>query len=97
MSVSPVEKSLRKLVRDYQALNPATVAELRAVPSALDFSRFTSANRPLVVRRAGQTEPIPALERWTDEYVVEKLAGRELAISVTPEGCVSLLSVPPPD
>ncbi|BGO90725.1 hypothetical protein NBRC10512_000665 [Rhodotorula toruloides] len=86
MSISPIEKSLRKLVRDYQALNPASVAELSAVPSALDFARFTSANRPLVVRRAGQTERIRALERWTDDYLVEQLAGRALSISVTPRG-----------
>ncbi|BGO98541.1 hypothetical protein NBRC10513v2_002935 [Rhodotorula toruloides] len=86
MSVSPVEKSLRKLVRDYQALNSATVTELSTIPSALDFARFTSANRPLVVRRAGQMERIRALERWTDDYLVEQLAGRELAISVTPKG-----------
>ncbi|BGP23844.1 phospholipase A2 [Rhodotorula toruloides] len=86
MSVDPVERILRELVRDYQALNPALVAELTAVPSALDFARFTSANRPLILRRAGQTEQIPALERWTDEYLVGRLAEGALSISVTPEG-----------
>lgn len=82
------EGVLRKLVREYQDHNSSTVAELEAVPTPLAFSRFVAANRPVVIRGAGKETQVPALERWTDEYLVDKLAERELEVSVTPEGRV---------
>lgn len=60
--------------------------ELETVPTALEFARFVAANRPCVIRRGAQQQQLPALDRWTDEYLVEKLADRALRISATPSG-----------
>ncbi|BGP39058.1 hypothetical protein JCM10449v2_002996 [Rhodotorula kratochvilovae] len=83
---SATEEALRRHVKEFQSLNASSVSELDAVPSPVEFARFVAANRPVVVRAAGQAVQIPALERWTDEYLVERLADRELDISATPEG-----------
>ncbi|GAA5841377.1 hypothetical protein JCM9279_000631 [Rhodotorula babjevae] len=84
--LSVVEKALRKLVKEQQGLNPSQVTELDGVPSSTDFARFVAANRPAVMRGAGRQLGVPALDRWTDDYLVEKLAERELEISATPHG-----------
>ncbi|GAA6046352.1 hypothetical protein JCM3770_004878 [Rhodotorula araucariae] len=84
--LSATEKALQRHVKEYQSLNPSFIPELDAVLSPLEFARFVAANRPVVIRGAGQAMRIAALERWTDEYLVEKLADRELDISATPEG-----------
>lgn len=82
-----MEKALRRFVRDYQSLNPSTVTELQEVPSPLEFARYVGANRPCVIRGGARDQQLPALDRWTDEYIVEKLAEKaELRISVTPSG-----------
>ncbi|BGP15044.1 hypothetical protein JCM10213v2_002999 [Rhodosporidiobolus nylandii] len=81
--LSPAERQLRKLVRDYQSLNGSQVDELSAAPTPLEFSRFVAANRPVVVRGAGE---IAALDRWTDAYLIERLGQREVNISVSPKG-----------
>ncbi|GAA5854601.1 hypothetical protein JCM8547_004904 [Rhodosporidiobolus lusitaniae] len=78
---SPQERALRKLVRDYQSLNASCLDELDTPPSPLEFSKFVAANRPFVVRGGGRG--IPALEKWTDEYLVEKLAEKEVQVSVS--------------
>jgi len=93
--LSATEKALRKLIKEQQSLNPSRVTELDGVPSPAAFSRFVAGNRPVVMRGAGRELQIPALERWSDEYLVEKLAERELDISATPEGCGPLCLASP--
>ncbi|KAG0661517.1 hypothetical protein C6P46_003929 [Rhodotorula mucilaginosa] len=81
-----METALRRFVRDYQGLNSSTVPELEAVPSPLEFARYVGANRPCVIRGGARDQQLPALDRWTDDYLVEKLAEKALRISVTPSG-----------
>jgi hypothetical protein len=83
-----METALRRFVRDYQGLNSSTVPELEAVPSPLEFARYVGANRPCVIRGGARDQQLPALDRWTDDYLVEKLAEKALRISVTPSGYV---------
>lgn len=80
-----MEKSLQALVRDYQDLNSSAVAEIDYTPTPLEFSRFVGQNRPLIIRGQGQREQTPALERWTNAYLVEKVQ-EKVAIAVSPEG-----------
>ncbi|GAA5986594.1 hypothetical protein JCM10908_003817 [Rhodotorula pacifica] len=80
------ERALRRYVRDYQSLNASAVTELETVPSPLDFARFVAANRPCVIRGGARYQQLPALDRWTDEYLIEKLAEKALRISATPSG-----------
>lgn len=80
------EAALRRFVRDYQSLNASSVTELESVPSPLEFARYVAANRPCVIRGGARDQQLPALVRWTDAYLVEKLAEQALRISVTPSG-----------
>ncbi|GAA5970605.1 hypothetical protein JCM21900_004800 [Sporobolomyces salmonicolor] len=86
MALSPTERALRALVKDYQSLNASTCAELSHTPSPLEFHRFVAANRPVVIRGQGKRDQVRALERWSDGYLEEKMAGKEVAISVSPDG-----------
>ncbi|GAA5904713.1 hypothetical protein JCM6882_008354 [Rhodosporidiobolus microsporus] len=79
------ERSLRKLVKDYQSLNSATVPELSSPPTPLAFSRFVAANRPVVVRGGG-IGAVPALDKWSDQYLNDRLGDKEVQISVSPLG-----------
>ncbi|ORY91719.1 cupin-like domain-domain-containing protein [Leucosporidium creatinivorum] len=80
-----MEKALQTLIKDYQDLNSSTIAEIDYTPSPLEFSRFVGQNRPLVIRGQGQREQTPALEKWSNAYLVEKVQ-EKVAIAVSPEG-----------
>ncbi|KAI5479833.1 phospholipase A2 [Pseudohyphozyma bogoriensis] len=81
-----LEASLRHLVRDYQELNSSTATEVDATPTALEFAKFVAANRPLVIRGEGQRQVLPALARWTDKYLCDKLGERKVTVAVSPNG-----------
>lgn len=83
-TLAELEKSLRKLCRDYQALNSSFATELHHTPTALEFSRFVSSNRPLVVRNHGANEP--ALTKWTNQYLIDSLVDKPVKIAVSPDG-----------
>lgn len=87
-----VERLLQRLVRDYQDLNSAHVIELAAPPSSREFAvEFAGRNRPVVVR-AGSHAQIPAVARWTNEYLVERLGERKVAVSLSPDGYAHVAS-----
>ncbi|KAK4703976.1 peptidyl-lysine (3S)-dioxygenase / protease, partial [Phenoliferia sp. Uapishka_3] len=81
-----LEDTLQRLVKDYQDLNPRFIQAIDHTPSAVEFSKFVTANRPLVFRGQGHREEIAALYRWSNSYLVEKLGGRRVAIAVSPDG-----------
>lgn len=85
-TLEELEKSLQKLCRDYQDLNSSFATELHHTPTALEFSRFVSSNRPLVVRNHGADEP--ALLKWTNQYLIDALDGKQVKIAVSPDGLV---------
>lgn len=87
-STDTIERSLQRLVKDYQQLNPRSVAELDHSPTPLQFSRFVADNRPLVIRGEGRRRQLPALDKWTDEYLIERMAGRRVEVAVSPKGSV---------
>lgn len=88
-----MEKALQVLMRDYDSLNSSQVSELHSTPTPVEFSRFVAANRPVVIRGQGQREGIVALEKWTDQYLVNKLQGKKVAIAVSPDGLSRAASV----
>ncbi|KAL8290299.1 hypothetical protein RQP46_003238 [Phenoliferia psychrophenolica] len=81
-----LEHTLQRLVKEYQELNARFVPAIAHTPTILEFSRAVAANRPLVIRGQGFREGTPALERWTNEYLIEKLGGRRVAVAVSPDG-----------
>lgn len=62
------------------------VRECKEAPSsALDFHRdWVSKNLPVIFR--GGANHWPAIEKWTNEYLGEKMADHPLTVSVTPNG-----------
>ncbi|GAA5967768.1 hypothetical protein JCM3765_001434 [Sporobolomyces pararoseus] len=86
MSYSPLEKQLRRHVRTYQEYNSSTCAELDSTPSALEFHRFVASNRPVVIRGQGFRDDVPALDKWSDEYLIAKMEEKLVEISVDPTG-----------
>lgn len=86
-----LELTLQRLVREYQELNPRFVPAVTHTPTALEFSQAVAANRPLVFRGQGFREGTPALTKWTNAYLVDKLGGRSVAIAVSPDGSVLLV------
>jgi hypothetical protein len=81
-----MEKALQQLVHGYQSLNSSAVSELDHTPDPLEFSRAVASNRPLVIRGQGQRDRTVALSRWTNEYLIERLGGKKVAIAVSPDG-----------
>lgn len=67
-------------------MNPSHVEEVLAVPSAIEFARFVQRNRPVVFRGLGFEMNIPALEKWNEAYLRDKLGSTELKIAATPAG-----------
>lgn len=86
MDASFVERTLQRLIKDYQQLNSRSVPELSHTPSTAEFSKFVAANRPLVIRGEGKRRQLPALELWTDDYLIGKMGGREVEVAVSPSG-----------
>jgi len=87
MAYTPLEKQLRRHVQTYQEYNSSTCTELFSTPSALEFHRYVASNRPLVIRGQGFRDQVPALDRWADDYLIEKMEEREVDISLDPTGC----------
>lgn len=67
-------------------MNPNYVEEAHRAPSALDFSRFVQRNRPVVFRGLGFDLQIPAMHKWDEKYLCEKLGDGEIKIASTPAG-----------
>jgi len=80
------ERALHHLIRDYQQLNPRSLAELGHSPSPAEFHRFVADNRPVVVRGEGRRRQLPALDKWTDDYLLERMAGRTVEVAVSGGG-----------
>lgn len=79
-----VERTLQRMVHDYQSFNSSTPDSLDRSPTALEFSKYVHLNRPLVIR--GEGARYAGMQHWSEEYLVEKMAQRMLAITITPDG-----------
>jgi len=67
-----------------QELIGSSCPRVRA-PSPLEFARdFVHQNRPCII--TGAMDDWPAMSKWTDDYLLSKLAGIEVSINVTPNG-----------
>lgn len=77
-----IERHLIRMIKDYQDLSASTVPSLEHAPSTLEFSRYVGLNRPVVVRRQRGTE-MAALSKWSDAYLMEQMAAKEIEISVS--------------
>lgn len=82
--ISPSEKALISLIKEYQALNPSTISEINSTPTSLEFSKYVSLNRPLIIR--GEGKRILAFEKWSNDYLINALGDKKVRIAVSPDG-----------
>lgn len=78
------DASIASLITSYHELNPTVVDELSAEPTALEFMRYVSRNRPFVVR--GGAKHWHAVREWDAEYLRDRMKGRDVKVAVTPHG-----------
>jgi len=84
MSTSTPSDPIHDLLTTYSDLNSPYITTLTSPPSALEFLRFVSQNRPFVVR--GGASDWPAISEWNVLSLKETLKGREVNVAVTPKG-----------
>ncbi|KAI0921861.1 hypothetical protein AcW1_004276 [Taiwanofungus camphoratus] len=76
---------LKWISNEYHDLNGTYYDVLDLPPSSLRFSQLVHIARPVLIRNCG----IPSdsiSRRWTDEYLLQRLADREISIAITPNG-----------
>ena len=83
-SLGDVRDSLLAAAAEAQELIGTSCPRVHS-PSPLEFARdFVHQNRPCVI--TGAMDDWPAMSKWTDDYLLERLAELELSINVTPNG-----------
>jgi len=92
MASTPDLRTLQWFSNEYHDLNGTHYETLQKPPSALEFSRLVRISRPVVINGL----KIPALTRWTDEYLVERMGDRGISVAVTPNGRADAVT-PGPD
>ncbi|KAJ8069220.1 hypothetical protein OCU04_002886 [Sclerotinia nivalis] len=75
---------IAELLTTYSELNPSTVTVLDEAPSALEFMRFVSLNRPFVVR--GFALDWKATSTWSLSHLKYTLSSHQVNVAVTPHG-----------
>ena len=79
-----VRAAVRELISAYQDLNPPNVDELKEEPSALEFMRYVTRNRPFVLRKGAKEWK--ACRKWNDQYLRKSMEGFAVNIAITPSG-----------
>lgn len=75
---------LAELITSYNELNSPTIDNLSSEPSPLQFLRYVARNEPFVVR--GGARNWPAAQKWSAEFLKERLKDHVVNVAVTPNG-----------
>ncbi|QSZ37180.1 hypothetical protein DSL72_009274 [Monilinia vaccinii-corymbosi] len=75
---------IAELLTTYNELNPSTITVLDEAPSALEFMRFVSSNRPFIVR--GFASDWEATSTWSLSHLKSTLSAHQVNVAVTPHG-----------
>jgi len=78
------EDPIAILLTTYNELNSPSIDILNDEPSALEFMRYVSLNRPFVIR--GAAREWRATQTWNVETLKSKLDGVSINVAVTPFG-----------
>lgn len=73
---------IRLLAEEYREMNGTHVQVLPGPPSALEFARLVHISRPVLIKRM----QVPAVNLWTDKYLIKKLGTQTISVAVTPDG-----------
>ena len=78
-----INDSIEEAINSYHDLNGQAVQEI-AEPSALDFMRYVSQNRPFVVREG--CSDWAAVRQWNYDYLKHALRDSRITVAITPHG-----------
>ena len=85
-------------LREHVDLNGSHIETLDNPPTALEFSRLIHISRPVIIKghhplcqKCHMTDYVtgikmPALEKWTNDYLIDKMGSRKISVAITPNG-----------
>lgn len=76
--------ALKNLLETYHEIN-GPVDRLFEEPSGVEFAKIVRQNRPVIISPRGGFN-WPALEKWSKEYLLEKMQGKKISVAETPFG-----------
>lgn len=79
---SNFENLAHRISDEYRDLNGSAIEILEKPPSAIEFSRLVHVSRPVVIKGLS----FPALDRWSNEYLCERMGNRPISVAATPNG-----------
>ncbi|KAF8681238.1 Clavaminate synthase [Rhizoctonia solani] len=82
------ESLLYRLAQDYRDLNGTEVEVWPHTPSSIEFARIVNVGRPVLFRNTPNMKDLPALTRWTDDYLGSIMGDRKVSVAITPNGQV---------
>ncbi|KAG0709638.1 cupin-like domain-containing protein [Suillus ampliporus] len=82
---------LRWISKDYHDMNGSSFQTLESPPTAVEFAQLVHISRPVVIKGF----QIPALKRWTDDYLQSKLREQPISVAITPNGHADAIAVGP--
>ncbi|QRV87364.1 phospholipase [Ceratobasidium sp. AG-Ba] len=85
---------LDRLAQEYRDLNGASVDVWTHTPSAIQFARMVNVGRPVLFKN-GRPQNLPALTKWTNQYLVSSMGDRKVSVAVTPDGRADALCTLP--
>ncbi|ALC44869.1 CG10133 [Drosophila busckii] len=86
MAQSQIEAAIKLLLQEAEELSiGGQIAELKQLPTPLEFARdYYAKNAPVVIRKA--VAHWPAVQKWTPDYLLNKLKDKIVDVAVTPNG-----------
>ncbi|KAF8607967.1 Clavaminate synthase-like protein [Ceratobasidium sp. AG-I] len=96
-ALSPLQRDslLSRLAQDYRDLNGSSVDVWTHTPSALEFARLVNVGRPVLFRNTPPQSDLPALTKWSNEYLVSSMGDRKVSVAITPDGRADALCALP--
>ncbi|KAG8713501.1 hypothetical protein FRC09_018638 [Ceratobasidium sp. 395] len=86
---------LYRLAQEYRDLNGTSVDVRAHAPSAIEFARIVNVGRPVLFKKTPSPQDLPALMKWTNEYLINSMGDRKLSVAVTPDGRADALCTLP--
>ncbi|KAG1754044.1 cupin-like domain-containing protein [Suillus paluster] len=92
-SASPIltHDILRWISQEYHDMNGSSFQTLESPPTAAEFAQLVHVSRPVVIKGF----QIPALKRWTDDYLQNKLQEQPISVAITPNGHADAIAAGP--
>lgn len=82
---------VRWISQEYHDMNGSSIQTLESPPTAGEFAQLAHISRPVIIKGF----QIPALKRWTDDYLQTKLQDQPISVAITPNGRADAVAAGP--